>query len=136
MKLDLDVSLQINDRKVINNYISNPEFPFLISFPRTGSHWLRMLMEIYFEKPSLIRCFYYGNSQAYTCIHQHDVELLIERQHVIYLYRNPIDTIYSQLQYNVENLDDVSSIEYWSEKYGKHLSKWLFDEKFTTKKIF
>ena len=32
-------------------------FPFLVSFPRTGSHWLRMLMELYFDKPSLTRSF-------------------------------------------------------------------------------
>ncbi len=135
MTLNLTASIQINESTLLNKHVSNPEFPFLISFPRTGSHWLRMLMELYFEKPALVRCFYYRNAQEFTCIHKHDLDLTIERQAVIYLYRNPIDTIYSQLRYYNENLNDVLRIEYWADSYGRHLSKWLFEEKFTTKKI-
>ena len=35
-------SIQIIDPAVIDKSISDPMFPYLISFPRTGSHWLRI----------------------------------------------------------------------------------------------
>ena len=43
--------------KIVERHIADPEFPYLISFPRTGSHWLRMLMELYFDRPSLTLLF-------------------------------------------------------------------------------
>ena len=53
-------SYGISDQKIWQKYTSNPEFPYLVSFPRTGSHWLRNVMELYFEKPSLTRVFLYS----------------------------------------------------------------------------
>jgi hypothetical protein len=126
-------SIQVNDKNLIEKFICDPEFPYLISFPRTGSHWLRMIMELYFEKPSLVRIFYYKDARDFTCYHRHDVDLQIEHENIIYLYRNPVDTIYSQLKYHNENIDDIERIRYWSELYGRHLTKWLIDEKFTKK---
>jgi len=121
---------------ITKKFTQQPDFPYLVSFPRTGSHWLRMLMEFYFEKPSLKLIFYpeYKEAQEFTCFHRHDVELEIERANVIYLYRNPVETIYSQLNYYKENTDDLERIKYWSLIYAKHLTKWLFEEDFTTKK--
>lgn len=126
-------SIQVNKR-VVEEFITNPDFPFLISFPRTGSHWLRMIMELYFETPSLVRIFYYKDAADFTCYHRHDEELDIKRKNVIYLYRHPVDTIYSQLNYYKENGDDRKRIEYWANLYGRHLAKWLLEEKFTSKK--
>jgi len=126
-------SMQVNKR-VVEKFITNPDFPFLISFPRTGSHWLRMTMELYFEKPSLVRIFYYKDATDFTCYHRHDEELDIKRKNVVYLYRHPMDTIYSQLNYYKQNVDDRKRIEYWANLYGRHLAKWLLEEKFTTKK--
>jgi len=119
---------------VIEKFTVNPDFPYLISFPRTGSHWLRMMMELYFEKPSLVRLFYYKDSRDFTCYHRHDTELDIQRKNVIYLYRYPVDTIYSQLNYYKENTSDTDRINHWTTLYAKHLSKWLLEETFTTKK--
>ena len=42
-------SVGITNQDLINEYINKPDFTFLISFPRTGSHWLRNIMELYFE---------------------------------------------------------------------------------------
>ncbi len=127
-------SIQVNDKKIIEKFTSNPDFPYLISFPRTGSHWLRMVMELYFETPALVRIFYYKDADTFTCYHRHDEELDIKRKNVIYLYRNPPDTIYSQLNYYKEAIHNEERIRYWSQLYGKHLSKWLVEENFTQKK--
>lgn len=121
-------SAQITDNALISKYAEDPHFPFLVSFPRTGSHWLRMLMELYFEQPSLVRAFYYKKAKSYLCFHTHDMDLDVSRKNVIYLYRNPVATIYSQMCYAKEDLDSIQNIEKWSELYGKHLCKWLLLE--------
>ncbi|MEJ2556258.1 MAG: sulfotransferase domain-containing protein, partial [Anaerolineae bacterium] len=127
-------SIEINDRLVIEAFTANPDNTFFISFPRTGSHWLRMIMELYFERPSLVRVFYYPERDDYLTLHSHDMQLDVERSHVIYLYRDPVDTIYSQLNYCKESLDDLERVSYWSDLYGQHLNKWLFREQFTSQK--
>jgi hypothetical protein len=130
---DMD-SIAVLDKKRIDAFVSKPDFPFLISFPRTGSHWLRMVMELYFETPSLVRIFYYKDAKDFTCYHRHDEDLNIERENVIYLYRHPVDTIYSNLYHYGESLDDKKRVQYRSNLYGLHLKKWLLEENFTTRK--
>ena len=115
-------------------YVADPQNPFLVSFPRTGSHWLRMLCELYFEQPTLVRMFYYPEKTNYLFLHRHDVDLDVERENVIYLYREPVMTIYSQLNYYNEDPDNTDRIRYWSDVYGQHLNKWLIAETFTKKK--
>jgi len=127
-------SLSIDDKKIIKKFVDDSANTFLVSFPRTGSHWLRMSMELYFEQPSLVRVFYYPKRQDYLTLHTHDLELDVVRTHVIYLYREPVSTIYSQLQYYKEDLNDCDRIAYWADLYGRHLEKWLHHETFTEKK--
>jgi len=127
-------STAVTDRRIIKDYTENPDFPFLVSFPRTGSHWLRMLMELYFERPSLVRIFYFPERKDYLCLHTHDLNLDVFRKNVIYLYRDPIPTIYSQMKYENENLNDISRIKYWTELYKRHLKKWLIEETVSEKK--
>jgi hypothetical protein len=127
-------SILVDDEKIIQTFIDNPANPFFVSFPRTGSHWLRMVMELYFERPSLVRVFYYPKRRDYLTLHTHDMDLDVARQHVIYLYREPLDTIYSQMSYEKDDLDDRNRIKYWSNLYGRHLEKWLDTENFTTRK--
>ncbi len=133
MNTNIDQSIQISE-SIVESSIANPNFPFLISFPRTGSHWLRMIMELYFEKPSLVRAFYYKYATSFTCYHRHDKKLLIERENVIYLYRNPAATIYSQMNYYGEDLTSIDRVKFWANMYGNHLQKWLVDETFTVNK--
>jgi glycosyltransferase involved in cell wall biosynthesis len=123
-------SLEITDPQVIKAFVEKPNNTFLVSFPRTGSHWLRMLMELYFRRPSLIRVFYYPERTDYLTLHTHDIDLDVMRSDVIYLYRDPVDTIYSQLRYYHESLDDLDRLEFWAELYGRHLDKWLYRERF------
>ena len=127
-------SVGVTDERLIRKFTDNPEFPYLVSFPRTGSHWLRLLMELYFGKPSLVRAFYTENPTDFTCCHSHDDDLALRRRNVIYLYRNPVPTIYSQLQYYKENCDDRERIAHWAAQYGRHLMKWLATDDFTARK--
>lgn len=127
-------SWSITDPQIIGRFYANPNNTFLVSFPRTGSHWVRMIMELYFEQPSLTRVFYFPENRDYLSLHTHDLGLEIIRPNVIYLYRDPIETIYSQLSYHKEDIKDESKIRFWSEIYGAHLDKWLYMEEFTKEK--
>ena len=127
-------SVGITNQNDIDNFTEDQNNTFLVSFPRTGSHWLRMMMELYFEQPSLMRVFYYSDSKDYLTLHTHDLELDIVRTRVIYLYRNPVETVFSQLHYHQEDINDHSRISYWSDLYGRHLDKWLHQEEFTVQK--
>jgi len=116
---------------IVKKNINNPDFPYLISFPRTGSHWLRMLMELYLQKPSLVRYFYIENAKEFSCFHDHDLNLKTKRKNIIYLYRNPVETIYSQLVNQKQDINNKILIKYWSTLYGLHLEKWLVSEKYS-----
>lgn len=120
--------------RFVRAFTEDPDNPFIVSFPRTGSHWLRLLMELYFERPSLVRAFYYPEKSDFLARHVHDVDLDIERRNVIYLYREPVATVFSQLSYNGEDVDDRSRIAHWAGLYARHLDKWLVCETFTNKK--
>jgi len=132
--LNSDGSVSVDDPEVVKAFTDNPDFPYLVSFSRTGSHWLRMIMELYFERPSLVRAFYFKDATDFTCYHMHDMDLKLRRENVIYLYRNPVETIYSQLCYYKEDLDDRERRQHWTNLYARHLSKWLVLDDFTRKK--
>jgi hypothetical protein len=127
-------STAVSNIKLIKAFATNINNPFIVSFPRTGSHWLRMIMELYFQRPSLIRVFYYPERTDYLTLHTHDKKLDVERENVIYLYRDPVDTVYSQMNYYREDLTDQARIKHWADQYGQHLDKWLYLERFTKKK--
>lgn len=120
--------------QAIRRFKADPENTFLVSFPRTGSHWLRMMMELYFGRPSLVRIFYFPERTDYLTYHTHDLDLDVSCRRVIYLYRDPVETIFSQLRYHQEAPDDRQRVVYWSDLYGRHLDKWLHQETFTRQK--
>lgn len=122
------------DESVVERYLADPDFPVLVSFPRTGSHWLRMIMERVFERPALARTFYLHDADSYTCIHMHDLEMEVRRRSVIYLYRHPVDTVYSHLRYHELDPTDPILVRFWATRYALHLRKWLHDENFTRAK--
>lgn len=120
--------------QVVKGALKNKDLPFLVSFPRTGSHWLRMILEAYADRPLLTRTFYAHRNTNYLLYHTHDVELTVEAKRVIYLYRNPVDVVYSQLQY-YNQLEQSYNVLRWSYIYGCHLYKWMFLENFTDEKV-
>lgn len=127
---------RIASQDIANQFTSNPDFPYLVSFSRTGSHWLRMLMELYLDKPGLKLLFFRTVEETgdYSCLHTHDLELKVEARNVIYLYRDPVDTIYSQMSFHAQDMSDKQLRNGWTELYSNHLYKWLVAEKFTVKK--
>ncbi|MBD3322190.1 MAG: hypothetical protein GF350_13915 [Chitinivibrionales bacterium] len=127
------VSLYYN-KEITGPFVADPAAPFLISFPRTGSHWLRMVMELYFERPLLTRIFFYHEKRDFLALHTHDLDLDIERENVIYLYRDPVDTLFSYLRYYNEPMENAAVVKSRAGFYGRHLHKWLIAEKCTKKK--
>jgi predicted O-methyltransferase YrrM len=119
----------------LHKFNEDTESVYLISFPRTGSHWLRSVMELYFGRPTLTRTFYKHNNNNYLLLHHHDMDFNVIRDNVIYLYRDPVDTIYSQINYYKEDFTGDGRVLHWSKEYAKHLSKWLLDENFTKRKL-
>lgn len=122
------------DSAVVDRWTSDPEFPYLVSFPRTGSHWLRMVMEQTFDMPSLVRTFWLHDARRFSCMHVHDMDLEIERSSVIYLHREMTATVFSQMRYRKLALDNQILVKYWATRYSMHLQKWLYEETFTTVK--
>lgn len=122
------------EQKQVQAYCADPDAPFMVSFPRTGSHWLRMLCELYFERPTLVRAFYYPDSEDFLTCHTHDMDLVCERNRVLYLYRDPVDTVFSQINYEEQSTTDQAAVREWAGRYAEHLRKWLVEETFTDEK--
>ncbi|MCB9352628.1 MAG: sulfotransferase [Lewinellaceae bacterium] len=118
----------------ILKYEADPEFPFLISFPRSGSHWLRIMLELYSNRPLLVRSFFNHHNRNYLLFHDHDLDLTLKKENVIYLYREPSAVIYSQMAYHQQSLDDEKLVLQWAYRHAIHLAKWLFLESSTQKK--
>lgn len=116
-------------------FLSNSDNPVLVSFPRTGSHWLRMMVELYFQRPTLVEVYFYPQKRDYLLLHTHDMPgENVDRTNVIYLYRDPVPTVYSQLRYEDEDPHDEARIRHWASIYRDHLVKWLIDETSTSQK--
>lgn len=133
VELDHPQSQPLADPKVapysdVIDYMADKSLPYMVSFPRTGSHWLRMVLEKYIEKPFLVRSFFHDAKPPYALFHTHDMDLGLFRDHIIYLHRDPVDTIYSQMKFHNEPLDNEERIIYWSKLYGQHAEKWLIHQ--------
>lgn len=118
----------------VARYSALRDFPFLVSFPRTGSHWLRMLLELYFDRPLLTRSFFAHANRDYLLYHSHDMDMNLVRRDILYLYRDPVETVYSQLRYHGEEMNDARRLAYWGDLYGQHADKWLCRERHSTHK--
>lgn len=119
---------------VVDAYRRDPDFPYLVSWPRTGSHWLRAVMELTFGMPALVRAIYYPDARTFSCIHAHDLDLDLVRRRVIYLHRDPVDTVYSAARYWRIDHNNHHAVQALAVRYGLHRKKWLDDEEFTTEK--
>lgn len=134
-------SFLITNSQIIERFKRNQNNVFLVSFPRAGSHWTRMLMEAYFARPALRRTFYYEDfgdlnnyrAEDFLFYHTHDAPLSERHQNVIYIYRNPVDIIYSKAQYDRIALNK-STISTLLSQYVPHVKWWLDTETHTQKK--
>lgn len=107
------------------------QYPLLISYPRSGTHWLNYLMESYFDRP---RALSGGispldqNRKDYMWISSHDIDLKIIKtiskmknykfKKILYLYRGSLDTIYSFIKFNVKNPKESIHFGYTTEEEG------------------
>ena len=123
-----------------NEWQNIETYPLFISFPRTGSHWINAVMELYFDRPRLphVRATFmdYGRND-YMWFHDHDTiaydKLHIENSEALYLYRDPVDTVFSYLVYEFNNGKSLKTNQHALEglvsaaatHYKNHLIKWL-----------
>jgi hypothetical protein len=120
------------------------KLPGFVSFPRTGSHWLNAVMELYFARPCLREgrsTFLETQRTDWMWFHDHDFDLALKHPNVLYIYRDPVDTLYSYLNYKfrasrrasylgqlVQCRDDAYSsdkVDVAATEYRRHLEKWL-----------
>ncbi len=110
-----------------------PDLPYLISFPRTGSHWLRFFLELYFDRPLLTRWFFPHESEDFLLLHRHDRDgrEITDRRDTLYLYRSIVNTIFSEATYlHQHRAPDLvwAEIAEIARLYREHLRKWLLRE--------
>lgn len=115
---------------------------FYVGVSRSGSHWLRIVLEEYMQGKSPVSNFIACKDDINVLMSHlndfkgtHDMTLDFEAENVIYLYRNPIDCIFSNLKYDQTTIDNIELIDKYLNIWNKHIQKWVFDEKFTKRKV-
>ena len=74
--------------------------PVIVGFPRSGNHWIQALLESYFNKrrynqSEIIFCDSSVNEYIFYGSHDLNCNELFTGNTTIYLYRNPVDVMYS-----------------------------------------
>lgn len=103
-----------------------------VGFPRSGSHWLRIALEHYTGEKSPISDFIGAKKSGKRDVGKfkgtHDYSLTEKYDNVIYLYRNPVDSIYSQIKYNDEEFEQPN-VQRWLDNWNGNVQKWVYEEK-------
>lgn len=133
-------------RLKIKNFLEEKDlfrYPLFVSYPRSGSHWINSIMELYFNRPRLRK----GSPSLlpdaekrddWMWIHDHDLKLKVINKlkknknprynKILFLYRNPSQTIFSHLNAKQKDFNDYGYL------FGKNSPK---EEKpFSEKTIF
>lgn len=136
-----DITYLLKQKDIMNDL----SFPRLVSYPRTGSHWLRILVEKYTGIPSVVQSFFNNNPNDVWGFHIHDRIIgnwepsegpTKNLEKVIYLFRDPVDTIYSQMKYHKDlppswdgtNNEYISQkVEQYISEYYQHLKRWTLN---------
>ncbi len=116
--------------------------PYYVGVSRSGSHWIRLVLEEYLDGKSPISSFIACKDDI-NILHNrlsdfkgtHDMKLDFVYGNVIYLYRNPIDCIFSNLKYDCTDITDKNEVDRYLNIWIAHIQKWIYDEKFTNKKV-
>lgn len=127
------------------------ELPFVISYPRTGTHWLNTMLEQYFERNRVLPN--YGGSitfvnkfdQDFMWYSSHDNDMTLEVKHelgTLYLYRDPVDVMYSLLtahtlepDHDETHLSVDELFQKYAGRYRRHLEKWLLSDKYKARTV-
>jgi len=121
----------------------------LVASPRCGGHWFVMITDLYFKNQKLSE-FVFSEKNKRICNHTHDGRLKENYTDLIYLYREPVDKIYSEMKYYHKNkeysqgerityynddINNTKNIINQSERYADHLTKWLIKDKTKNKTV-
>lgn len=122
--------------------------PWFISIPRSGSNWIQGMMEIYFNKPKgpilnpkknefsmKYRWVYWPGVKEedllFVAHHDQqgfDIPPSTSKEGDIFLYRNPLNSIYS----NIKRDGSKGRMEYHIEEYRRTFNKWVVGKLATT----
>lgn len=120
--------------------------PLFISYPRTGAHWINCVMELYFDRPRLREgriTFLDRSRNDWMWFHDHDPKMGIKHNNALYMYREPISTVYSNLIYQYfdngklflpfqfvrwDKVFSEKRVLRIAEDYKRHLLKWLISD--------
>jgi hypothetical protein len=105
-------------------------------------------MELFFQRPvlrELHATFLQRGRTDWMWFHEHDFDLTLDHPNILYIYRDPIDTIYSYLTYDFKRTrrrspwgrfaqrNDIpypsQNVEFRALEYRKHLEKWLLSSR-------
>jgi hypothetical protein len=118
------------------------QIPYYVGVSRSGSHWIRLVLEGYLGGKSPISNFIACKDDINVLMNHledfkgtHDLTLDFQSDYVIYLYRNPIDCIFSNLKYDGTDLGNRNAVDYYLDIWIRHIQKWYYDEKFTKRKV-
>ena len=113
----------------IDQFLSHPDNPQLISFPRTGSHFVRVFLEKYIKRPTLPVSIDKHGINDYFLYHTHGMDTWRNNCHnYIYLYREPVDTIFSYTKYQGVPLNNRLEIILRANLYIHHLGKYMLHD--------
>ncbi len=128
-----------------NNIKVTSLIPYYVGFPRSGSHWIRISLEMYTKGKSPISNFLKSKNETVQQLYKrinngefrgtHDMDLKFKTDYVLYMFRNPVDCIFSHMVYEGLSLSDSNSVNKFLDIWIKHINKWCFVETFTKKKI-
>jgi len=79
-----------------NIQFTNLKIPTFISVHRSGHYWIRIMLELYFLRPVLLRTFFYdsyNDPNNFLLWHGHDPLLNVKSKSVIFLYRKDISAV-------------------------------------------
>ena len=118
--------------------LSRNQLPWIVSFPRSGSHWVNCALELYSGRR---RCFQIGfpmNTisllsrevpREHFWIHTHQAAGIKKPKKVAFLTRDIVDVIYSYSWAQKRHTDDLIEhfIDQTVPKYFETYKKWLID---------
>jgi hypothetical protein len=118
------------------------DIAYLVGFPRSGNHYVSVCLEKYTDNRSPISNYrgLAGRSLTVYRIHAgefrgtHDLKMDARFRKVVFLYRNPVDTLYSYCRYegirpNMERIRQEA--DFWA----RHTMKWMFTEGHSRRKV-
>lgn len=126
---------EIVDERMRQDYLADQNHPVLVSFPRTGSHWVRLLVEEATGSPTLPRPLV-ASGTDYVLTHHHDPGLRLKHRTVVYLYRRDVSaTVFSLLALTHGRVVDTSRMDKYAREYAMHMRRWLLSGPIARRKM-